>query len=696
MSAFESQNTANEAKSAGPIDIRWYGAKCDGVTDDTAAIEAAIAAAPVTGARIICSGICACNVTVKKSNITLEGESHGGAQTGAEYTFGLVPFNPDLPVLQIGDDTHNVSGFEASKFSITHNGPNGSGKYGLRVYSAMRCTFSAVRVAGFTKKSVWIENGPNYPVVFIRFQAFSLDSAASGAEHTLYVAQNAAQYTAAIWFTGGDISAPGVSGRAIELVSPGLAVPTFIDMANVWVQCGNGRNVVLSGNCTIYGAGVHIDSSLSTDTLVECTLVGNNIPAQFLRGDITVDGKIKFADGSLVSQETTSCYGYQPQAYNQLVYGNVYLATTADTSVRTTRIFRSSTALWVKNEEGYIALDAKTGFYCVFDGVNKWSSNSTDIRPAGDNSFALGTSSARFSNLFATQLRPGDGSTIITSGAGSPEGVLAAPVGSQYADRNNGTLYIKEGGGAGNTGWVASAAKPTLYAIDSNDRIVWSFDESTGTYANSGSAGAYSATVQSGTGAIGNQNGKLSACVYVSGATRVGGPDSAAAKVATNAITLAGWIFVKTGFSWAIYKRYRTLGSFSGWTEPYVTCSLGIEADGKLTFQVTIGADGVGTRFSVTTSAPAVATGNWAHVGVSFDAAEGIARFYVNGVKVYTSAVLATGNIDWNTVDPGGWNVGCSGNGNEAPQTFYDSFRVCDVKRSDAWFASLFASERGS
>jgi len=45
----------------------------------------------------------------------------------------------------------------------------------------------------------------------------------------------------------------------------------------------------------------------------------------------------------------------------------------------------------------------------------------------------------------------------IHSGNGSPEGVLAAPVGSLYTRLDGGantTLYVKESG-VGNTGWVA-------------------------------------------------------------------------------------------------------------------------------------------------------------------------------------------------------------------------------------------------
>ena len=47
---------------------------------------------------------------------------------------------------------------------------------------------------------------------------------------------------------------------------------------------------------------------------------------------------------------------------------------------------------------------------------------------------------------------------VITSGAGSPEGVVAAPVGSIYTNISGGvstTLYIKTSGAALPTGWTA-------------------------------------------------------------------------------------------------------------------------------------------------------------------------------------------------------------------------------------------------
>jgi len=73
-----------------------------------------------------------------------------------------------------------------------------------------------------------------------------------------------------------------------------------------------------------------------------------------------------------------------------------------------------------------------------------------------DNDINLGGASNRWARMFANEVRPGAGTVIWTSGAGTPEGILTAPVGSLFTRTDGGagtTLYVKESG-AGNTGWV--------------------------------------------------------------------------------------------------------------------------------------------------------------------------------------------------------------------------------------------------
>jgi len=79
------------------------------------------------------------------------------------------------------------------------------------------------------------------------------------------------------------------------------------------------------------------------------------------------------------------------------------------------------------------------------------------VGPTSDNSHDLGSAAGRWRDTYTRQVRPGAGTAIWTSGAGTPEGVLTAVVGSLYTRTDGGagtTLYVKESG-AGNTGWVA-------------------------------------------------------------------------------------------------------------------------------------------------------------------------------------------------------------------------------------------------
>jgi len=78
------------------------------------------------------------------------------------------------------------------------------------------------------------------------------------------------------------------------------------------------------------------------------------------------------------------------------------------------------------------------------------------IEAGSDNARSNGTASFRWATTYSTQFRPGTGSSIWTSGTGTPEGSVTAPVGSMYTRTDGGagtTLYVKESGN-GNTGWV--------------------------------------------------------------------------------------------------------------------------------------------------------------------------------------------------------------------------------------------------
>jgi hypothetical protein len=98
---------------------------------------------------------------------------------------------------------------------------------------------------------------------------------------------------------------------------------------------------------------------------------------------------------------------------------------------------------------------AQTAYIGAF-GANAITLNGI-FYPAVTSTYSLGTSSFRWSESYVNTMFIGTGTTRITSGTGSPEGVLTASIGSWYTRTDGGantTLYVKESG-TGNTGWVA-------------------------------------------------------------------------------------------------------------------------------------------------------------------------------------------------------------------------------------------------
>lgn len=126
----------------------------------------------------------------------------------------------------------------------------------------------------------------------------------------------------------------------------------------------------------------------------------------------------------------------------------------------------SATGIQLGNTNGSVDFvkDTTSGAVFSVDGTPAAKLDSNTWRPAANNGMDLGTASfnwnnARITRVISSEVRL-NGSAVgpfVSSGAGSPEGVLSAPVGSIYTRTDGGvstTLYVKQSG-AGNTGWAA-------------------------------------------------------------------------------------------------------------------------------------------------------------------------------------------------------------------------------------------------
>lgn len=276
----------------------------------------------------------------------------------------------------------------------------------------------------------------------------------------------------------------------------------FIQAASS-IACGNGLNGFWSTNNSLIAAASAVAAgNLSngfearglTRMSADSTTAKNNTSA----GYSATDGGMIDADSATASgngahgydagsggiidcdnstSTTNTGYGYRAQ------YGSVIRASGATVSGNTTAsYFSRDGSVLFESGGGVNVLDTptysvgqrfynstKANYYAIAItsiGDAAWTSGSTSrfvwkadgtFYPSTDNTQTFGRSSERWSNVYGTNFRPGDGTATWTSGSSTPEGAVTAVVGSLFTRTDGGastTLYVKESG-SGNTGWVA-------------------------------------------------------------------------------------------------------------------------------------------------------------------------------------------------------------------------------------------------
>ena len=149
-----------KAEAATVVDVRTFGAKGNGSTNDTAAIQKAINSLPSTGGTVVIPpgtyGIDAVTSLKLKSNITL--------QMSPTTILGVIPnAAAQYTVLNIGGVSNvNVNSGVLWGDRLTHKGTTGEHGFGVGIFGA-----SNVTVTGTASNNMWgdgfyIGNGPTF------------------------------------------------------------------------------------------------------------------------------------------------------------------------------------------------------------------------------------------------------------------------------------------------------------------------------------------------------------------------------------------------------------------------------------------------------------------------------------------------------------------------------------------------------
>ncbi|CAK0769663.1 hypothetical protein CCP3SC1AL1_470023 [Gammaproteobacteria bacterium] len=298
------------------ISVKDFGAVGDGITDDTAAFNAAIAALPALGGTIfVPNADYRLNLTITKSGVTLQGETNS-RHRNTTTKLGLRPFNLALPVITVGNDTAYVEHVGLQDISIVDNADSGA-QVGLRLAGGAYAFYANnLMITGFQKYCLHIQGGSTYPVAYIYFSNFSFQHGSSGAAADAVVyTRYGAVFTTAIYFVNGRIG--NGSGGSERLFLNDSCRPS---MVNVWCESSGTRRGfrVLQTDVSAPGAffevqNVTLDSGSSSDILLENGVNASLVMANFVRGQINLDGLIENNAATTAVLSNATAYGIVSQ-----------------------------------------------------------------------------------------------------------------------------------------------------------------------------------------------------------------------------------------------------------------------------------------------------------------------------------------------------------------------------------------------
>jgi len=422
------------------INARMMGARGDGVTNDHAALSAAIssAAAGAGGVVVLPPGnyLCSSQLTVPL-NVVIEGA--GSSQTTITHTGNGICFKVG------GTGTFSHHGMLIQGLRI--DGNSGASACGIELGDAYNPVLRDVVVDDYTagvgirffNHHFWTE-GIQCEAVRVRNCAVGVDFARHPSS-----AWNSFGYTNIV---GLSVNVPA-AGVGIRVGNPTGGLESLVYNSRieavVWVASnGAGLQVTSNGTMTAQLFITGEPEGGSTNT----TLVSNN-------GSLLYTGSLFVYPGAFTNVTAGA---------NRPVQATTIDTSSAETSLRPavhagqvpgTQTHAGMGAIIAANRENLIAWGYDFGDNPVFQVAARPFSADTGAPWDASSQIQFEVLADGGISVEGNYIMFGNGRSF-RSGAGSPEGVVTAPVGSLYTRTDGGlttTLYVKTSG-TGNTGWT--------------------------------------------------------------------------------------------------------------------------------------------------------------------------------------------------------------------------------------------------
>jgi parallel beta-helix repeat protein len=245
----------------------------------------------------------------------------------------------------------------------------------------------------------------------------------------------------------------GNTGSGVEGFASGTIISNNTIRNNTqWgIRWRFGQQVTISGN-TISDHG---EDGISYERAYNSSIVGNTVKNSQKHGIFITGTSV-----SSVTRSRASVISANTVFASSLLTDNTYSGIYLDANANTCTVNGNSIERAASGNQPLHAIYAVDASVIIVGNMtnNGAKSGNSQVRRAAVQPASFFNSPDFLANVTAEKFFPGlQFSAFITAGAGSPEGVQSAAVGSIWMRTNGGagtTLYVKESG-TGNTGWVA-------------------------------------------------------------------------------------------------------------------------------------------------------------------------------------------------------------------------------------------------